>query len=71
MTKLEKELAYFAGRHAITEPAERRSVEACPFPGGDERAEWLRGFADAVNDVAVSPTLVKEVNDAVASADAV
>ncbi len=71
MTKLEKELAYLAGRHAITEPVERRSVDACPFAGGEQRTEWLRGFQDAVNEVAIPPSLVKEVNDAVASADAV
>lgn len=52
-TKTDKELAYEAGRNAMTEPPERRSVVACPFPEGtDERAEWLAGFEDALDDTA-------------------
>lgn len=50
-TKLDKELAYEAGRNVLTEPSERRSVDACPFPvGSDERVEWLRGFEDALDE---------------------
>lgn len=50
-TKAEKSLAYEAGRVAITEPPERRSPEACPFPpGSEERTEWLRGLIGALDE---------------------
>lgn len=49
--KIEKELAYDAGKSAFSEPVERRSVDSCPFaPGTDEREEWLRGFSDALEE---------------------
>lgn len=44
-----EELAYQAGQAAITEPAGRRSLDACPFePGTSERDAWIRGLADAL-----------------------
>jgi hypothetical protein len=30
-SETDKELAYEAGQQALTEPRERRSVDACPF----------------------------------------
>jgi ribosome modulation factor len=50
-TQREKDLAYEAGQAALSEPPERRTVEACPFAEGtEERAEWLAGFDDALED---------------------
>jgi hypothetical protein len=65
-TKHDKALAYDAGRHAFTtEPAERRNVDACPFAlGTDERAEWLRGFGEAIDAAPHVPTLQQDVKDA-------
>ncbi len=51
-TETDKELAYAAGQAALTEPGDRRSVDACPFSvidNPEERSEWLRGFADALD----------------------
>lgn len=48
-----EDLAYAAGRQALSEPAERRSVAACPFSPVDhpeERTAWLNGFADAAEE---------------------
>lgn len=51
----DKRLAYQAGRTAFeTEPPERRHPDACPFDPRDEpdeRAEWLRGFAEAMDEL--------------------
>jgi ribosome modulation factor len=46
------EAAREAGRQAmLSEPPERRSVDACPFePGSDERAAWVAGFAEALDE---------------------
>lgn len=50
-TKRDKELAYDAGRAVMSEPPERRTISACPFPdGSEERAEWLQGFDDALSE---------------------
>ena len=52
-SKSDKALAYEAGRQALSEPSERRTVDACPFSAldnPDERAEWLQGFADALEE---------------------
>lgn len=52
-TKADKELAYEAGRAVMSEPPERRKVDACPFSPLDhpeERAEWLAGFSDALEE---------------------
>ncbi len=52
-TKHEKELAYEAGRSIMSEPSERRSVDACPFSPvdhPDQRAAWLDGFESALDD---------------------
>lgn len=48
--KTATDLAYDAGQAMLTEPSDRRSVDACPFAvGTDEREAWLRGFSDALN----------------------
>lgn len=61
-TKRETQLAYEAGQNALTEPAERRTVDACPFvEGTDERVAWLSGFADAIQG---QDDLLKELNKA-------
>ncbi len=58
----EKRLAYDAGRAAYDEPPERRSVDACPFPEGDpQRAEWLAGFADRMDEAPDPVDLKKQV----------
>ena len=64
--KHEKELAYEAGRRALlTEPPERRTPDACPFPEGtDERAEWLRGFSEALDDQPDPTDLKRAVKEA-------
>lgn len=50
----DKRLAREAGRTAFrTEPPERRHPDACPFDPRDEtdeRAEWLAGFAEAMDE---------------------
>jgi ribosome modulation factor len=51
-SETDKELAYEAGQQALTEPRERRSVDACPFSAiehPEERAQWLAGFSDALD----------------------
>ena len=64
-------LAYEAGRVAYTsEPPERRIPDACPFaPGTEERAEWLRGFGEAIDAEPHVPTLKQQVKDALALED--
>ncbi len=70
MGKQEHALAYAAGTAAMTEPPERRTPDACPFPvGSDERAEWLRGLSDALDAEPDRPTLRKELDDALDLAD--
>lgn len=52
-SKTDTELAYEAGRNIMNEPADRRSVDACPFSPidhPDERTAWLEGFADALDE---------------------
>jgi ribosome modulation factor len=54
--KTEKSMAYDAGRAALSEPPDRRTPDACPFPADtEERSEWLRGLSDAL-DEAPDPT---------------
>lgn len=63
-TKADKELAYNAGRQAFAEPPERRSIDACPFSPLDhpeERASWLQGFEDALNDEPARDDLRKQL----------
>ena len=59
-----KKLAYEAGHHALSEPPERRTPNACPFDvDSEERAEWLRGFGDALDeqpDISALRQAVKE-----------
>lgn len=78
MTKKEADLAFKAGRLAHTivwpddMPDEQKApgVHHCPFPEGDpQRAEWLRGYADVIERQAISPTIVKEINDSLKVAD--
>jgi hypothetical protein len=58
-----EELAYQAGQAALTEPAERRTLAACPFdPGTDERDAWIRGFADALESQPSVEDLRAELN---------
>jgi truncated hemoglobin YjbI len=71
-TKKARAMAYEAGRHALTEPPERRSVDANPFePGSDESDEWLRGFSDALNNLPDPATLQKQLDDAMRAGDSV
>lgn len=57
-TKAEKQQAYDAGRSlrrvsndSLPQEAVSDPVAACPFPEGDEqRAEWLQGFKDAIDE---------------------
>lgn len=64
-TKAERELAHQAGRAVMTEPAERRSVDACPFPeGSDERKAWLEGFAEALDEHPDPAELRKALDEA-------
>jgi ribosome modulation factor len=54
-SKTDTDLAYEAGRNAMSEPADRRSVDACPFSPLDhseEREAWLDGFSDALEEQA-------------------
>lgn len=51
MASADKKLAYEAGQAAYaSEPGHRRHPDSCPFPPGDERAEWMRGFAEALDE---------------------
>ena len=70
-TKAEKAMAYEAGRHAFgDEYARLHGADACPFdPGTDERAEWLRGFSEALEDVPDRATLTKNLSDAMKAGD--
>lgn len=65
------ELAREAGRNAyLTEPPERRTPTACPFPPDDpQRVAWLEGFRDAMDDEPHRPTLEAELADELALAD--
>jgi hypothetical protein len=59
------DLAYAAGQAALSEPAERRTIEACPFaPGTAERDAWIRGFADALEGQPTVDDLRRELSDA-------
>lgn len=50
-SKAEKEAAYTAGRANLSEPGGRVGPDACPFPvGSEERAEWLRGLKEALDE---------------------
>ncbi len=54
-SKRDIELAYEAGQAILSEPAERRSVDACPFSAIDhpeEREAWLDGFESALDEQA-------------------
>ena len=66
MTATEKarSMAYEAGRAAMSEPPERRTPDACPFADGEERAEWLRGFADAVDEQPDPAELKRKIREA-------
>lgn len=68
-TELKK--ARDAGRRAaLTEPPERRNVDACPFePGTPERAEWLEAFAGAFEEVPTPAEVRKDVDDLIAEND--
>lgn len=47
------ELAYAAGKNLMSEPPDRRGVEACPFSAIDhaeEREAWLDGYSDALDE---------------------
>jgi ribosome modulation factor len=69
VTKKAKQLAYEAGRNMRTEPSERKSLEACPFEEGDpQRAEWLRGFSDALDEQAKEIEVHKEIREALKNA---
>lgn len=67
-SKTAKELAYDAGRTAFeNEPADRRSLEACPFSPidhPDERQAWLEGFSDALEEQPDLTSLRKELKAA-------
>lgn len=63
--KEDRQLAYDAGRAALSEPPERRSIDACPFSEGtDERGEWLRGFADALDEQPDVSALRRQIREA-------
>jgi ribosome modulation factor len=65
ITKKAAKLAYDAGRHMRTEPPERKTLEACPFEEGDpQRAEWLRGFSDALDERVNEDKVHAEVKEA-------
>jgi hypothetical protein len=53
-SKSARALAYDAGRAAFeSEPPDRRHPDSCPFSPLDqpeERAEWLRGFGDVLDE---------------------
>lgn len=52
MSDESKGMAYEAGRAAMSEPPERRTVDACPFAEGTkEREAWLDGFSHALDEV--------------------
>jgi hypothetical protein len=72
VNKQEAALAYKAGRRATSivwpedTPDEIRKpgTHHCPFPEGDpQRAEWLRGYSDSMQEQAPPPTLIKQIND--------
>lgn len=68
--KTEKQMAYEAGRQAVNDQyAREHGSDACPFGEGDERAEWLRGFSDALNDAPDRATLSKDLDDAMKAAE--
>ena len=60
-------LAYEAGRAAERDAAARAAgVDACPFSEGTERAAWLRGFAEALEeqpDIRALRASVREAHD--------
>lgn len=60
------ELARDAGRAAyLTEPPDRRHPDACPFePGTDERAAWLEGFEEALDEATHPDELRKALKEA-------
>jgi hypothetical protein len=71
-TKKALTMAREAGRAMRTEPGERRGVDACPFPEGDpQRAEWLQGFAEALEEERAKPDLHKELQEAIKIEDKV
>jgi ribosome modulation factor len=62
--KTEKQLAYEAGRAMASEPPVRRNPGACPFEADtDERAEWLRGFSDAIEEQPSVADLQKQIKE--------
>ena len=70
-TKDEQRLAYEAGRAVLSEPPERQSIDACPFPEGTpERAEWLRGFSEALDEAPPVDDLKKQLRAARKAAEA-
>lgn len=66
ITKQQREMAYNAGRAAMSEPPERRTPSACPF--GDthpeQRAAWLDGFGDALEETPPVADLKSELKAA-------
>lgn len=58
------EMAYNAGKAASSDSrALEAGVDACPFPGGPERVQWLQGFSDEVKkkpDVSAIDQALKE-----------
>lgn len=62
------ELAREAGRNAyLTEPPDRRHPDSCPFGAvdhPDERAAWLDGFGEALEEAATPADLRKALKEA-------
>lgn len=61
------ELAFEAGKAILSEPPERRSVEACPFSAIDhpeQREAWLDGFEAALDEQADHRAALKEARNA-------
>jgi ribosome modulation factor len=62
----DKALARKAGKRAFGDPTvAEHGIDACPFPEGtDERAEWLAGLAEAIDEAPDPADLRKALKDA-------
>ena len=72
LTKLERSKAYAAGRaaHNVQWPegtpdeVKAPGLHHCPFAEGDpQREEWLKGYAEVIEEQRISPTIVRQIND--------
>lgn len=66
MTTKDEQLAFTAGKAMSSEPSERHGVEACPFEEGTaERAAWLRGYQEILDQQPDTASLTKDLEDAI------